>query len=127
VAELRSRHRILAALLAASKFGVRHPLAFALLGVCMWIAMFFSGVHATIAGVLAAFAVPARSRIDMGKFIARGRQLLDQMEYPDRGVVHILRSETRQVAVLALEDACVQDVLFHRPISPRFSATSRAA
>jgi NhaA family Na+:H+ antiporter len=95
-----------AALLGASKFGVRHSLAFALLGVCMWIAMLFSGVHATIASVLAALAVPARPRIEVKKFIAHGRQLLDQMEYPDKGEEHILRSEARQVAVLALEDAC---------------------
>ena len=32
--------------------------------------------------------------------------LLDQMEYPDDGEEHILRSEARQVAVMALEDAC---------------------
>ena len=95
-----------AALLAVSKFGARHPLAFALLGVCMWMAMLFSGVHATIAGVLTAFAVSARPRIDMGKFITRGRELLDQMEYPDKGEEYILRSEARQVAVLALKDAC---------------------
>ena len=95
-----------AALLAASKFGVRHSLVFALLAVCLWMAMLFSGVHATIAGVLAAFAVPARPRIDVEKFTARGRQLLDQMEYPETGEEHILRSEARQVALLALEDAC---------------------
>ena len=95
-----------AALLAASSLGMRHPFPYALLGICMWIAMLLSGIHAAIAGVLVALAVPARPRIDMEKFIARGRGLLDQMEYPDRGDEHILRSETRQAAVIALEDAC---------------------
>jgi Na+:H+ antiporter, NhaA family len=95
-----------AALLAAGKSGVRHPLTFALLGGCMWIAMLYSGVHATVAGVLAAFAVPARPRIEVAKFIARGRQLLNQMESPNKGKEHILKSEAAQVAVLALENAC---------------------
>ena len=58
-----------AALLAAIRLGVRLPLPYALLGLCMWLAMLFSGIHSTVAGVLAAFAVPARPRIDMGSFI----------------------------------------------------------
>jgi Na+:H+ antiporter, NhaA family len=95
-----------AALLAASKLGVRHPLPYALLGFCMWVAMLLSGVHSTIAGVFAALAVPAQPRIDVEKFVAHGRRLLDQMEYPKDGKEHILRSEARQVAVIALEDAC---------------------
>jgi NhaA family Na+:H+ antiporter len=95
-----------AALLAASGLGMRHPLPYALLGICMWIAMLLSGIHAAIAGVLVALVVPAQPRIDVEKFVARGRQLLDQMEHPDRGKEHILRSEARQVAVMALEDAC---------------------
>jgi NhaA family Na+:H+ antiporter len=95
-----------AVLLAAGILGMRHPLPYALLGVGMWIAMLLSGIHSAIAGVLVAFSVPAQPRIDVEKFIARGRGLLDQMEYPDDGKEHILRSEARQVAVLALEDAC---------------------
>jgi Na+/H+ antiporter NhaA len=92
-----------AALLAASGLGVRHPLPYALLGLCMWLAMLFSGIHATIAGVLAALAVPARPRIDVEKFIVRGRRLLDQMEHPRDGEGDILRSEAQQAAVMALE------------------------
>ena len=58
-----------ASLVAASILGMRHPLPYALLGVCMWVAMLLSGVHATIAGVLLALAVPAQPRIDVEKFI----------------------------------------------------------
>jgi NhaA family Na+:H+ antiporter len=94
-----------AAVLTANKLGVRHPLPLAFLGFCMWVAMLLSGVHATIAGVLAALAMPAQPRIDVERFVARGRQLLDQVEHTD-DEEHILRSEARQAAVMALEDAC---------------------
>jgi len=100
-----------AALLAASRLGVRHPLPYALRGFCMWLARLFSGIHATITGVLSAFAVPARPRINVEKFITGGRQLLDRMENPYDGEGDILRSEAQQAAVMALEGACEKVVL----------------
>jgi NhaA family Na+:H+ antiporter len=40
--------------------GVRHPLPYALTGVLLWLAVHDSGVHATLAGILLAMAIPAR-------------------------------------------------------------------
>ncbi|MBV9490333.1 MAG: Na+/H+ antiporter NhaA [Verrucomicrobia bacterium] len=50
------------ALLLANRLGVRQLAPYLVLGVALWAAMFHSGVHATVAGVLVAFAVPLRSR-----------------------------------------------------------------
>ena len=47
-------------LLLFNRGGIRHPLPYALVGVLLWYAMHASGIHATLAGILLAAAIPAR-------------------------------------------------------------------
>jgi Na+:H+ antiporter, NhaA family len=83
--------------------GVRNPLAYAAIGVCIWVAVLKSGIHATAAGVLLAFTIPARTRIDRGSFIRRCRALLDRFEraVPDsfeaHAAVHTLEAQCELV------------------------------
>ena len=49
--------------LALSRIGVRNSLVYFLVGTAVWLAFLNSGVHATIAALLIAFTIPARSRI----------------------------------------------------------------
>ena len=60
--------------------GVRKPAIYAFLGICVWAAVLKSGVHATVAGVLFAFTIPARTYIDRDHFLKQGRWLLDRLE-----------------------------------------------
>jgi len=66
----------LAAMFAMNRLQVRHPLPYAVLGAALWFAVLESGVHATIAGVLAALVIPARRLINAGEFAERGGTLL---------------------------------------------------
>ena len=53
----------LLALFAANRAGARRGPIYMLLGLGLWAALFSSGLHATLAGVLTALFVPARVRI----------------------------------------------------------------
>jgi NhaA family Na+:H+ antiporter len=52
-------------LLVFGKFlGIRNMLFYLVIGIIVWAGFLFSGVHATIAGVLVAFTIPARTKIN---------------------------------------------------------------
>ena len=71
---------ILAALFAFNRVGVRHPFPYIFAGVFVWLAFLQSGVHATLAGVLLAATIPARSRVNAGEFLETGREILDEYQ-----------------------------------------------
>jgi len=71
---------ILLALIGANVLGVRRPLVYGLLGIALWMAVFQSGIHATVAGVLLAFTIPARTRIDSDAFVEQARAIVDDFE-----------------------------------------------
>lgn len=62
---------LLAVLLVVDRARKRRFGLTALFVVGVWVAVFASGVHATVAGILLALLVPVRSRIDPRRFIER--------------------------------------------------------
>jgi NhaA family Na+:H+ antiporter len=56
-----------AILLLANYAGLRHPLIYLTGAAVLWLSIHHGGIHASIAGVLAALTVPARPRVGIGR------------------------------------------------------------
>jgi len=61
-------------LLANNKFEIKSKPFYIFLAVFVWYLFIQSGVHSTVAGVLAAFTIPAKPNINIGRYIERIRE-----------------------------------------------------
>jgi Na+:H+ antiporter, NhaA family len=66
---------LFAILLLFNRAGIRHPLPYWAVGVLLWVAAHDSGVHATLAGILLAAAIPARPAYTPAHFEGRVDEL----------------------------------------------------
>ena len=79
------------------KFGMTQKIFFLSIGLVIWYLFLQSGIHSTISGVILAFVIPARPRLDAGKYINRIRDIIT--EFPVASSDNIVLTN-QQIATL---------------------------
>lgn len=76
---------VLLILILLNFLDIKSPLVYAVFGILLWFLFLKSGVHATIAGVLLAFTIPTKTRMNGKELFEVTKDALDEMQ--EKGLV----------------------------------------
>lgn len=82
-------------LIAFNLFGIHRPLPYFIVGGIMWLFMLDSGVHATIAGILTALAIPHKPKFNPIFFEEHMNKLKDRFKKYEIGQNHELHDKQK--------------------------------
>jgi NhaA family Na+:H+ antiporter len=99
-----------AAMVVMNRMGYDDPVGYGLVGIVLWFCVFNSGIHATIAGVIAAFTIPASAKITPLAFTQTCRVNVEEIEAVDVPGAHTLEDDRQQKAALRIRDAAIKSV-----------------
>ncbi len=90
-------------LVAFNRFGIHMILPYFIVGLFLWFFMLESGVHATIAGVIAALAIPSKPKRTPDEFSSHTKELLDEYNKVSTGDINEL-NETQKAILRNIQD-----------------------
>ncbi len=87
------------------RWRVRHSIPYLIVGGIVWYAFLKSGIHATIAGVLAAMTIPASTKMDCTGFVRELREAANLFERAITPGKTVLTNKEQHVALHSMEHA----------------------
>ncbi|MBM4327124.1 MAG: Na+/H+ antiporter NhaA [Deltaproteobacteria bacterium] len=106
VFDLQVAGGLLFALVAINLLGYRYRFLYVVLGCLVWLEVYLSGVHSTVAGILVALTIPARSKCNTDEFLRSARVLLDRFECAGECGYSVHTNRDHQEAVRRIESMC---------------------
>ncbi len=101
---------LLALIFAAIRAGIRRRGVLYLLIIGFWLAVFSSGIHATVAGILVAMLIPVRPRVDPEEFIDGTEARLERIKQMEVSADSLL-SDREQLDIVEGIHRCSKDAL----------------
>ena len=80
--------------------GATSKVFFFIFGVIIWYLFLQSGIHSTISGVILAFVIPAKPRMDVGKYIERIRTVISEFPTMDKESIVLTNSQIAKLKEL---------------------------
>lgn len=91
-------------LILFNRADIRTPLPYFIVGVLLWIAMLKSGVHATLAGVLAALTIPVSIKYQPTDFSQHVRSLMDKFDKHHQPEKNLMQNDEQRSIIQTLEN-----------------------
>ena len=85
-----------------NRAGVRSTFTYTVLAVLVWIAVAKSGIHPTIAGVLAAMTIPVKPKVDFEDYLKRSHVHFKKLTTNGESTVNILTDDRAQDAIFSI-------------------------
>lgn len=92
-----------AVMIIFNRFGIHAILPYFIVGLFAWFFMLESGVHATIAGVIAAMTIPSRPKITPVDFTSHTKNLLNEYDNYPVSTDHVMH-ENQKAILLNIKD-----------------------
>lgn len=91
-------------LILINMVGIRKSTLRVIITIALWVAMLNSGIHATIAGVLAAFTVPCMPKVNARDFSDKMRYLMDKFDRLYNGRSVLLNNDKQRAVAMTMEN-----------------------
>jgi NhaA family Na+:H+ antiporter len=93
-------------LITLNRIGVKNIALYGIFGICLWFCLLTSGIHATIAGILAAFTIPVKNKFSTRYFMQENKKLMNELEHLDNGSDDLLNNRRHHSIMSEIEAIC---------------------